>query len=147
MKLFSILGIAALMSMGAAGCVAGADPGVDGELGTATEKLLSSSPSSVAFGNVKVQCTVSQTVLVTNGGPGTASIGSITSSNGRIFFQSGSFPSSIADGGSANLTLNFRPAAQTTYTGTVTVHSTTGGVPNPDLVINVSGTGFPPGPC
>jgi parallel beta-helix repeat protein len=98
---------------------------------------LTTSPSSVSFGNQAVGTTSSsQAVTVTNTGSAAASISSIAASGD--FAQTNACGNSLAAGASCTMSVTFTPTATGTRTGAVTITSNATTSPN---TVSLTGTG------
>ena len=96
-------------------------------------------PNNVAFGNLPVGTSSSQSVQLKNGGTQSVTISSATQS-GTGFAMSGlTTPFTLAPGGTSNLTLKFAPAATGTDSGTLTLKNSAGVTA---LTLGMSGTGI-----
>ena len=103
-----------------------------------TPGQLSSSTSSVSFGNVDLGSSSAQSVTLTNTGGSNVSISNVTTS-GTGFTENGiSTGLILSPGGSTTMDLIFAPAASGSATGSVTISST---ALNSTLTIPLSGTG------
>jgi hypothetical protein len=106
--------------------------------GTGTQPQLSVVPTSVAFGNLTVGSTNTQTVTLRN--PGTANL-VITQATivGGNFAASGlSLPFTLAAGGSTAFTASFTPTVAGSIAGSMSLVSN---APNSPLVVSLSGSG------
>ncbi|MBY0425941.1 MAG: choice-of-anchor D domain-containing protein, partial [Cytophagales bacterium] len=97
-----------------------------------------SNGSSYSMGNATQAATSTQTFQVINTGDAPLNISSI-SVTGATFALSGTAPTVVAVGGTANFNVSFTPAAATTYNGTVRISSNDAS--DPLFIINVSGVG------
>ena len=103
-----------------------------------TPGQLSSSTSSMNFGNVNVGSSSTQSVTLTNTGGSNVSISNVTTS-GTGFSENGTSTGLLlSPGGSTIINLIFAPAASGNSTGSVTISST---AVNSTLTIPLSGTG------
>ncbi|WP_432839241.1 choice-of-anchor D domain-containing protein [Dactylosporangium sp. CA-092794] len=101
---------------------------------------ISVSPSALGFGSVVTGSTsAAQTVTVTNSGTGAASVGTIAVAGD--FAQTNTCGTSIAAGASCTVSVTFRPTANGSRTGNLTI--TASGITN---TVPLSGTGVAPGP-
>jgi hypothetical protein len=101
------------------------------------------SPSPVAFGDVKVGNTASETVTLTNENPASAlsvSAVSITGTDKKDFTATASSgcASVAANGGTCTITVNFKPTATGTRSGILSVKDSDAGSPQTDALV---GTG------
>jgi len=104
----------------------------------ATAPAISVTPSSVAFGNLTVKTSASQTLKISNTGTADLSI-SQASVSGTGFGMSGlTAPVTVAAGASMNFTVSFQPAAAGTVSGSISISSNAGSSP---LSIPLTGTG------
>ena len=116
-------------------------------VGTGIETDLSAVPDSVAFGQVPINTTASQDVVLTNNGNVSALIDSIVVSDPLNFSASfaGLQTAVVADqGGQEVLTIEFSPQQIALFSATVTLYSSD--PCNPTLVIPVTGEGISPLP-
>lgn len=106
--------------------------------GTGVKPMISVTPSTVAFGNVTLGVTNTQTITVQN--PGTAALTvSQASVTGAGYSLSGlTTPLSIAPGGSSSFNVAFAPASAGSIAGSITL---TNNATNPALSIPLSGAG------
>src|SRR2546425_2813931 len=106
--------------------------------GVTATATLSANPGSVAFGNVIVGVTGTQTITLANSGSTNVTISQISSS-GTGFNASGlATPVTLAAGQSTTFTAQFAPAAAGNASGSITL---TSDASNPTLTIALSGTG------
>jgi hypothetical protein len=102
-----------------------------------TGPTLTTSPSSIAFGNQTVGTASSaHAVTVTNSGSSAATVSSIAASS--AFAQTNTCGTSIAAGASCTVNVTFTPTAAGAISGTVTI---TSNATNNPTVITLSGTG------
>ncbi len=98
------------------------------------------SPPSLNFGSVGLGKSSSQSVTVTNGGTGTLTISSVTSSAGVYTVSPAS--ASIAPGSSTNFSITFAPVMKNaTVSATITFSHNAAGSPGTVSVIGQSGNG------
>jgi endoglucanase Acf2 len=101
------------------------------------------STNSLSFGNQNVGTTsASQTVTLTNNGPGTLTINSIAVSGD--FAQSNNCGASLAVNANCGINVSFKPTAAGSRTGTLTV---TDNASNSPQTASLSGTGVTQGPA
>ncbi len=106
--------------------------------GVAVTKLLGSSTTGVAFGNVAVGSNSSQNVTLTNSGNSTVTISSVNVT-GTGYSSSGvTAGQTIGAGQTATLGVTFTPTAAATTSGNVTV---TSNATNSPISVSLSGTG------
>ena len=106
--------------------------------GVTASATLSANPGSIAFGNIVVGNTSTQTITLANSGSTNVTISQISSS-GTGFNASGlATPMTLAAGQSATFTAQFAPAAAGNTSGSITL---TSDASNPTLTIALSGTG------
>jgi hypothetical protein len=103
--------------------------------------LLSSSASSLSFGNTLVGSSASQAITLTNTGTASVNISQVAAAG--VGFKVTGFPGGVtlAAGQSLPLTVSFAPAAAGAATGTISVAST---ATNSPATISLSGTGIQP---
>lgn len=145
MRLSGILVLATALVFGTSGCGVGDESESDGEVGAAASAVLSASTTSVVFTSVPALCYSYANVTISNPGSSSETINYIRISN--TAFTWNGLPHVIAGGSYGTLHLTFHPPSAGTFTGTVTINSTDGAGITTNLIINVQGTGFPPGPC
>jgi hypothetical protein len=91
------------------------------------------------FGSVTLgQNSVSHVIPVRNTGNSPLQINSVVSTNAANFSIASSLPASIPPGGTANLTIRFRPVNENELRSTITINS---GNPSSDYVFTVGGFG------
>jgi hypothetical protein len=97
------------------------------------------SPSSVSFGTVTVNTTsAAATIVISNGGRQGVSILQISSSLPQFVVLAPSLPVMIGPHSTVSFQVVFSPTAAVTYSGTITVQSTS---PGNNRSVSVSGTG------
>jgi len=101
--------------------------------------VLSSSPTSVSFGNVAVGSTATQNVKITNTGTGAVNISGASISGTGFTVVSGSGSASLAVGDSATVEVQFAPTSTTPASGTLTVNSDAS---DATLAVGLTGTGL-----
>ena len=106
--------------------------------------LLTASPTSLAFGNLTVNSTSTDTVTLTNSGPNTLRVSQATVTGAGFTLSAPSLPVTLTAGQSTTLYVNFAPTTLNTETGSLSIVST---APNSPSAINLSGTGMPDPPC
>src|SRR3984957_13351573 len=110
-------------------------------IGTATtsaDSTLTATPSSVAFGDVKVGAASTQTVQLKNSGSSSITISAMSASGSGISIAGVSLPLKLSAGSSANLAATFKPASAGNASGALTIKSTAS---NSTEEIAWSGTG------
>ncbi len=109
---------------------------------TGKSGVLSGSVATIAFGNIGVGKTATQSVTVTNSGTATVNLGqsSITGSGFKI--TSGGLASSIGVGQSVTIQIEFAPLTASAATGSFTM---TSDASNSPFSIALTGTGTQPG--
>ncbi len=112
--------------------------------GVSGTTLLNTSPTSLSFGIQTVGTTSSaQTVTLSNGGATSITISNVVVSGSPFAFTGWTGSSTLLSGQSMNLQVTFSPAAEASFTGTLTV--TSNAPSSPDSVA-LSGTGVAPSP-
>ena len=101
---------------------------------------LTVAPTTIAFGNVSVGSSKSQTGTLSASGA-TVTVSSATSSSSEFVLSGLSFPVTIASGQSTSFTVTFTPQASGGASGTITFVSNAGNSPT---VESLTGTGTPP---
>ena len=104
-----------------------------------TPGQLSSTASSLTFGNVNVGSSGTQSVMLTNSGGSNVSISNVTISGAGFSVNGISIGLILGPGASATMNVVFAPAASGSVTGSVTITSTASNSP---LTISLSGTGI-----
>ncbi len=108
--------------------------------GSSAVGQLSVAPAPLSFGNVTVGNTGTQSIVVSaSGGPVT--ISSAASSSSLFGLEGGSFPLTIAAGGSATLNVGFTPQTGGSASGALTFVSNASNPPGPEAL---TGTGVMP---
>jgi hypothetical protein len=108
--------------------------------GIALSAVLSSNPTSLAFGQQGVGITSSpMTLTLLNSGNQPAVINSVASSNGAFLASGLTLPASIGVGQTATLNVTFTPALAISYSATLTITST---ATNSPLIVTLTGTGI-----
>jgi len=102
---------------------------------------LSASPSSVAFGNVGVGTTSTQTVTFSNKGTGSLTVSQAVVSGAGFSMTGQTFPVTLSAGQNATFSAQFAPSAMGSASGSVSITSNAPGSP---LAIALSGTGVQP---
>jgi hypothetical protein len=112
-----------------------------GLTGTGVQGQLTANPGTVAFGNIAVGSTGSQTINLTNGGSTSVTI-SQASVSGTGFAISGlTTPLTLTAGQTTSFTATLVPSVPGALTGTLTINSN---APNPITTIPLNGTGAQP---
>jgi len=106
--------------------------------GTGVQPQISVVPTSVNFGNVTVGITNTQSVTVSNPGSANLSITQATVSGTGFALSGVTLPLTLVPGGSAVLTVSFKPASASSTSGALTLVSN---APNSPLSVMLSGTG------
>jgi centrosomal CEP192-like protein/HYDIN/CFA65/VesB family protein/ASPM-SPD-2-Hydin domain-containing protein/uncharacterized protein DUF1573 len=119
----------------------GTGPGA-GNGSTGNAGVLSANSTSVAFGNVAVGSTATQSVTVTNSGTATVNLSAATISGAGFTVMGGNPSASIPVGQSITVQMQFAPTAPGAANGTLTV---TSDASNSPLAVSLSGTGMQPG--
>ncbi len=99
---------------------------------------LVASASSLAFGDVDVGGSASQTMTLTNAGSGGLTLTGITVSGTDVTTTGPVLPMALAPNESTTLTVTFSPTAAGSVTGSITVDDD---VPGASLVVGVTGNG------
>jgi hypothetical protein len=103
--------------------------------------LLTSSLTSLAFGNVNVSTTDTQTVTLTNAGNSSVTISNVVVAGAGFNAGGGVLGLILSSGQAAALTATFDPSAAGSANGKITV---TSNATNSPMVIMLSGTGVAP---
>jgi pectate lyase len=99
---------------------------------------VSASPAALAFGDVRVGSTGSQTLAIRNAGSRTVTVSAITATGTGIAVSGLPTPATLQPGESRNLTVTFTPAAAGSLTGRLTISSD---APDSPLGVAVTGNG------
>lgn len=121
-----------------AGYTSAAKVGGGGNPGNPGAGVLSANSTSLAFGNVAMGSTGTQSVTVTNTGTSAVSISSSMIAGATFTVIGGNPASSLAVGQSETVQIQFAPTATGAATGTFTI---TSDASNSPLAISLSGTG------
>ncbi len=108
--------------------------------GLAASVTISPSPSSLSFGNVSAGATSSKSVTITNSGNSNVTLSLVTVSAKDVSASGITTPMTLTPGQNASLSLSFKPMANESVTGNVTVATTQG----TNAVIPVTGSGVQP---
>lgn len=140
LKIAAVAALAiSLTRCGGGGSMAAVDPPAQNAQNASAQTLqLSVSPSSVAFGNVQVGGSASQTLAIENTGSGSVSISSVGAAGTGFSVSGPSLPLTLAAGQSANFTAVFAPKSSGAATGSVSVASNAAGSP---AAVALSGSG------
>jgi len=103
---------------------------------------LTSSPTSLAFGNVQVGSNASLSETVKNTGGSTVTISSASVGNAAFSISGLTLPTNLSAGQSVTFTVTFAPSAAGSVTANLTLVSNANNSP---LIIGLSGTGTAPG--
>ena len=104
-----------------------------------TSNLLTVSPGSLAFGNVAVGSSPTQTVTLTSSGTAAVKVNSATISGTGFTVSGSTFPVTLNPKQTLTLTVKFAPTASGAVTGALTINSTSS--TNPTTLVSLSGTG------
>lgn len=108
-----------------------------GSSGQPAPSSLSASSSAVSFGNVTVGSPASQTVVLTDAGPGNVTISGLAVTGGG-FTMTGGAPATLTPNQSITVSLSFAPKAAGSAQGTLSVLSNAA---NSSMDISLTGTG------
>jgi hypothetical protein len=126
-----------LLFAGCQGFAGNSSRGNSGNSGSVT-----SSPTSLAFGNVKVGSNASLSETVTNTGGSTVTISSASVGNAAYSISGLTLPADLSAGQSVTFNVTFAPSAAGSITANLTLVSNAGNSP---LIVALSGTGTAPG--
>jgi hypothetical protein len=98
---------------------AAGSPILIGLTGNVINPKASVSPSSINFGTIKVNTTLSKTVTITSTGDTALMISNVALSGSTDFTKSGSCAASLNKGQSCTITVMFKPSAKQSRTGTL----------------------------
>jgi len=107
--------------------------------GTATSSTLTSTPSSVSFGNVAVGQSATQTVTLTNHGTVTLTVSGISVAGAGFTASGPKLPIALSVGQSITVSAIFKPTVGNQDTGTITITSNASDSPS---LVPLSGTGL-----
>jgi hypothetical protein len=113
--------------------------------GVATTPQLSISATSLNFGNVVVNASAAQTLVLTSSGTAPVTVSSVSLSGARYSLSGASFPVSLAAGQSAALQVLFKPTVAGAATGLITVKSNSSTNPTATVALSGNGTNNPSG--
>jgi hypothetical protein len=134
--LFALLGSASCIGLTGKSSVLGNPSSSSSE---SLAAAISVSPSPVAFGNVIVGATNSQTMTVSNTGTAILTIGGAAISGAGFSVSGLATPLTLGPGESANFTVSFRPTSAGAASGIISLDSNA----SPStLAINLTGTGL-----
>ena len=108
---------------------------------TGTPGQLSLSPSSIAFGTLKVGSSLTNSVTLSNTGGSDITVNQATLSGAGFATSNLSLPLTLPAGGTAPLSLTFAPLGTGSFTGSVTFATSS----SSNVVLALSGTGVAPG--
>jgi len=106
---------------------------------TTTTPALTLSASSVGFGSVTVNTTVSRSVTLTSSGTAALTISAASISGSGFTVSGATFPATLNPGQSVTLSVGFDPASAGSLTGTLTIRSNASS--GSTATISLSGTG------
>jgi len=109
--------------------------------GVSTALQLSSSPTSLNFGNLATGSNATQRVTISNNGNSSVSISQISASGAGYSTSGVTLPFSLAAGQSTSFNVTFAPTSTGSLSGSVTVVSN---ATNSPATISLSGTGVQP---
>ena len=109
--------------------------------GASTTLQLSTTPTSLSFGNLATGSTAAKSVTISNTGSSSVSISQISASGAGYSTSGITLPLSLAAGQSASFSVTFAPTSAGSLSGSVTVVSTATNSPS---TISLSGTGVQP---
>jgi Abnormal spindle-like microcephaly-assoc'd, ASPM-SPD-2-Hydin len=125
---------------GLSGCVGNGYLGT--KTGTGKAGVLSGSVATVAFGNVGVNKTATQSVTITNTGTATVNLGQSSVTGTGFTIASGSLAGSVGVGQSVTVQIQFAPLTAAAASGSFTMVSDASNSP---FSVALSGTGTQPG--
>jgi len=107
----------------------------------ATNPAISVTPSSVSFGNVKIDSVASKTVKLTNTGTASLKISQATLTGSNFTASGLTAPSTVAVGASVSFTIAYKPTAVGSNSGSVSIANDASDSP---VTITLVGTGISP---
>jgi hypothetical protein len=111
------------------------------QLSPAGQGKLGVNATSIAFGNVVINDTATQSLTLSSTGTAPVIVNSVTSTSAAFSIAAASFPLTLNVGQTATLNVQFSPATTGALTGQLTIasNSSTGGT----TIVSLSGTGQP----
>jgi hypothetical protein len=106
--------------------------------GAGTQGQLAASPGTIAFGNVAVNGSTSQTVTLSNAGSASVIISQATASGAGFSLSGLNVPATVNAGGNISFTVVFAPTIAGSASGSVQI---TSNASNPSLMISLGGFG------
>jgi hypothetical protein len=106
--------------------------------GIAGTVILSANPTSLVFGNINAGATSSKSVVLTNTGTGNVTISQVTVSAKDVTTSGVTTPVTLTPGQTQTLNVAFKPTAQETVSGNITLTNSQGGT----TVVGITGTGL-----
>jgi hypothetical protein len=100
--------------------------------------ILSANPTSLVFGNINAGATSSKSVVLTNTGTGNVTISQVTVSAKDVTTSGVTTPVTLTPGQTQTLNVAFKPTAQETVSGNITLTNSQGGT----TVVGITGTGL-----
>jgi Abnormal spindle-like microcephaly-assoc'd, ASPM-SPD-2-Hydin len=110
--------------------------------GTGVSSQLTVSASSLAFGNVVLNSTLSKTLTLTSSGTAAVTVNSATVSGAGFTISGATFPATLNPGASISLQVNFNPTVAGSASGSITISSTSGTAAT--TTVSLSGVGTVP---
>ncbi len=110
--------------------------------GTGVSSQLAVSASSLAFGNVVVNSTLSKTLTLTSSGTAAVTVNSATLSGAGFTITGATFPLKLNPGASASLQVNFKPTVAGSASGSIAISSNSG--TGATTTVSLSGVGTVP---
>ncbi len=107
--------------------------------GTGISPQLTLSGSTLAFGNVALNATASQTLTLTSSGTAPLTVNSATLTGAGFKLSGGAFPVTLNPGQTASLQVSFAPTGGGSASGTITISSNSAS--GSTSVVNLTGTG------
>jgi hypothetical protein len=108
--------------------------------GTAISPQLTLSGSTLAFGNVALNSTASQTLTLTSSGTAPLTVNSATLTGTGFKMSGATFPATLNPGQTVSLQVSFAPTAGGLATGTINIASNSSS--GSRAIVNLSGTGI-----
>jgi Abnormal spindle-like microcephaly-assoc'd, ASPM-SPD-2-Hydin len=110
--------------------------------GTGVSSQLTASASSLAFGNLLVNSTLSKTLTLTSSGTAVVTVNSATLSGAGFTISGATFPVTLNPGASVSFQVNFNPTVAGSASGSITISSNSG--TGATTTVSLSGVGTVP---
>lgn len=111
--------------------------------GAGTQGQLAASPGTIAFGNIAVNGSTSQTITLSNTGSASVTISQATASGAGFSLSGLNVPATVNAAGNISFTIAFAPTTGGSVSGSIQI---TSNASNPSLMISLGGFGTSPTP-